>query len=57
MKRQIRLIALDMDGTLLDDRKEISPATCQVLTDLRGKGRCYVMHEKQQPCFHITSRR
>ena len=38
MKRQIRLIALDMDGTLLDDRKEISPATCQVLTDLREAG-------------------
>lgn len=37
--------------------KQLKHLLGKVLTDLRGKGRCYVMHERQQPCFHITSRR
>lgn len=29
----------------------------EVLLDQRNAGNIYVKHEKQQPCFHITSRR
>lgn len=28
----------------------------EVLHDLRERGRCYVVHEKKQACFHITVR-
>lgn len=28
----------------------------EVLRDLRKQGKCYVKYEKQQACFHITSR-
>lgn len=28
----------------------------EVLRDLHQQGRCYVKHEKHQPCFHITIR-
>lgn len=28
----------------------------QVLYDMRSQGRCYVKHERLQPCFHITVR-
>ena len=34
----IHLAAMDMDGTLLDDRKEVSPATLRALEALREKG-------------------
>ena len=36
------LICLDLDGTLLNDNKEISPYTKQVLTELQQCGH-YVM--------------
>jgi len=28
----------------------------QVLHDLRERGKCYVVHEKKQACFHVTVR-
>jgi len=28
----------------------------EVLHDLRERGQCYVVHEKKQACFHITTR-
>lgn len=28
----------------------------QVIHDLRQRGRCYVVHEKKQACFHVTVR-
>lgn len=28
----------------------------EVLHDLRERGRCYIVHEKKQACFHITVR-
>lgn len=37
--------------------KQLKYLLGEVLSQLRDKGRCYVMHEQQQPCFHITSRR
>ncbi len=37
--------------------KQLKYVLGKVLSNLRDKGRCYVMHERQQPCFHITSRR
>ncbi|MBR4388657.1 MAG: hypothetical protein IKT00_05725 [Prevotella sp.] len=37
--------------------KQLKYLLGEVLSQLREKGRCYVMHERQQPCFHITSRR
>ena len=36
----IRLIALDLDGTLLDPRSEISPANLQALADATARGVC-----------------
>ena len=37
--------------------KQLKYLLGEVLSQLRDKGRCYVMYEQQQPCFHITSRR
>ena len=37
--------------------KQLKYLLGEVLSHLRDKGHCYVMHERQQPCFHITSRR
>ena len=28
----------------------------EVLRDLRKEGKCYVKHERKQPCFHVTTR-
>ena len=33
MKKQIRLIALDLDGTLLDDQKQLSENNIQALAE------------------------
>lgn len=43
-------------------QEKVSEATlkkvlAEVLHDLKKAGRCYVKHEKQQACFHITSRK
>ena len=38
MKTDYKLLALDMDGTLLDSRKRISPRTAAALEDLAGRG-------------------
>ena len=42
------LICLDLDGTLLNDNKEISPYTKQVLTELQQCGH-YVMIATGRP--------
>ena len=42
------LICLDLDGTLLNDNKEISPYTKQVLTELQQCGH-YVMITTGRP--------
>jgi Cof subfamily protein (haloacid dehalogenase superfamily) len=34
----IRLIAIDLDGTLLDSNSEVSPANCQALAATRARG-------------------
>lgn len=38
MKTDYRLLALDMDGTLLDSRKQITPRTLAALRDLADRG-------------------
>lgn len=38
-------------------QKQLKYLLGKVLSELRDKGRCYVMHEEKQPCFHITSRK
>lgn len=45
----------------LHNTKDISPdrlklVLAEVLFDLRNSERCYVKHERQQACFHITVR-
>lgn len=37
-------------------RGEYKLCLAEVLYDLRSKGKCYVKHERRQPCFHITVR-
>ena len=37
-------------------RGEIKLVLAEVLYDLRNEGRCFVKHERKQPCFHITVR-
>lgn len=44
-----------------DNREELPPdqlklILAQVLFDLRENERCYIKHERQQACFHITVR-
>ena len=39
MKKQIRLIALDLDGTLLDDQKQLSENNIQALAECVMKNR------------------
>ena len=34
----IRLVALDLDGTLLDSQSQISPRTRQAIADAVGRG-------------------
>ncbi|MDE8691889.1 HAD hydrolase family protein, partial [Faecalibacterium sp. DFI.5.82] len=34
----IRLVALDLDGTLLDSKSQISPRTRQAIADAVGRG-------------------
>lgn len=38
MKKQIRLIALDLDGTLLDDQKQLSENNIQALAECARRG-------------------
>lgn len=37
-------------------RGELKLVLAEVLYDLRNEGRCFVKHERRQPCFHITVR-
>ncbi len=37
-------------------RGEYKLCLAEVLYDLRSQGKCYVKHERRQPCFHITVR-
>lgn len=41
------------DGTSYE---ELAAILGSVIDDLRKEGRCYVKYERQQRCFHITSR-
>ena len=38
MRAKPRLLALDMDGTLLDSRKQVSPRTLSAVRELTGRG-------------------
>ncbi len=38
-------------------RSELKLTLAEVIYDLRLEGKCFVKHEKRQPCFHITVRR
>lgn len=43
------------------DKRELTPDQLKqvlglVLRELKQEGRCYVKHERQQACFHITAR-
>lgn len=42
------------DDDVSPDRLKLVLA--QVLHDLRVRGKCYIMHERKQACFHITVR-
>lgn len=44
------LICLDLDGTLLNDNKEISDYTKQVLTTLKARSSHYDCDWKTIPC-------
>lgn len=49
------------DQVVLDSTNQVMPerlklVLAQVLFDMRNEGRCYVKHERQQACFHITVR-
>jgi hypothetical protein len=35
---------------------ELKLTLAEVIYDLRDKGKCFVKHERRQPCFHITVR-
>lgn len=35
---------------------DLKQALASVLDELRAEGRCYVKHERKQPCFHISAR-
>lgn len=35
---------------------ELKLTLAEVIYDLRDQGKCFVKHEKKQPCFHITVR-
>ncbi len=41
--KKIKLIACDMDGTLLNDRKEISPRNLEIIKALRDRGVYFVI--------------
>ena len=36
--------------------EDLKQALASVLDQLRAEGRCYVKHERKQPCFHISAR-
>lgn len=38
-------------------QSDLKGLLAEILDDLRGKGRCYVKHERKQACFHITVRK
>lgn len=49
------------DAIVTDTTNQISPerlklVLAQVIYDLKSQDRCYVKHERQQACFHITVR-
>lgn len=49
------------DPLVTDTANQISPerlklVLAQVIYDLKNQDRCYVKHERQQACFHITVR-
>ena len=46
---KIRLVAIDLDGTLLDDRKQVAPATAEALRSLHGKGVRVVIASARPP--------
>ncbi|WP_323090800.1 HAD-IIB family hydrolase [Allobaculum sp. JKK-2023] len=37
-RKPIKLLIMDIDGTLVTNKKEISPATCKALIDLQNNG-------------------
>jgi len=49
----------DLRGRPYDDVSQpyLKAVLGQVLRDLRKEGLCYVKYERQQACFHITSRK
>lgn len=52
MKKQIRLIALDLDGTLLDDQKQLSENNIQALAECAvGAYRLYQLLDARQMGF------
>lgn len=44
-----------IDKRTMDDGR-LKFILAQVLHDLRQRDRCYIKHERKQPCFHITVR-
>lgn len=49
------------DQVVPDSTNEVMPerlklVLAQVIYDLKNEDRCYVKHERQQACFHITAR-
>lgn len=56
--RKFKEIGVDPQGGEHPEKLEIAlkNALGEVLRDLRYEGRCYVKHERNEPCFHITVR-
>ena len=55
---QYRLVCLDLDGTLLNDRKEITPYTQDIIARLQGIGVTVALTSARMPqaCLLYTSR-
>ena len=52
---QIRLIAFDLDGTLLKDNKELTPRTLDALKNASRPG--FIWFQPQGACMTVCRRR
>lgn len=43
--------------TINRTQEDLKNLLAEVLSDMRGAGRCYVKYERRQGCFHITTRK
>ena len=51
----VRFERMSFDGKSVSN-KQLANILGRVLKELRNEGRCYIKYERNQTCFHITSR-